>query len=136
MIDRKPAQPPALLVFWIIWFATLQGLVVIQFFVGGGIPKGSDQGPAPTLWVAVAGILALVALSIRFMWIPRLAALPKKLPAMIVGLALAEAIGFVGMFLVGKEFAATRLALFVLSIACIASLAPVYAAGREGSALR
>jgi hypothetical protein len=34
------------------------------------------------------------------------------------------------MFLVGKEFPTTRLSLLVLAIACIVSLAPVYAKER------
>jgi hypothetical protein len=124
-------KPPALLVFWIIWFAILQGLVVIQFFVGGGIPKGADQGDPPVMFLAIAGGLALVALTIRFVAIPKIKSVPKMLPAMIIGLALSEAIGFVGMFLVGPEFPMTRLSLFVLSLCCIVSLAPIYAKPRK-----
>lgn len=122
----SPAQP-TLLIFWIIWFAILQGLVLIQFFVGGGIPKGADQGDPPTLFLVIAGALALAALAIRFTVIPKIETVAKLMPAMIIGLALSEAVGFVGIFLVGKEFPTTRLGLFVLALCCIASLAPVYA---------
>ncbi|MGL4399632.1 MAG: hypothetical protein ACRCXD_07165 [Luteolibacter sp.] len=118
--------PPTFLIFWIVWFAILQGLVLIQFFVGGGIPKGVDQGDPPTLFLVIAGVLALAALTIRFTVIPKIKTAPKLLPAMIIGLALSEAVGFVGIFLVGKEFPTTRLGLFVLALCCIASLAPVY----------
>lgn len=122
--------PPQALVFWIIWFAILQGLVIIQFFVGGGLPKGADQGNPP-LWVlVVAGSLALVALAIRFTVIPRIVSVTQKLPAMIIGLALSEGIGFLGMFGVGKEFPTTRLVLFVMAICCIISFAPIYAKPR------
>lgn len=125
----SPKPPPAL-VFWIIWFAILNGLVMIQFMVGGGIPKGEDFGKPPVEMLAVATVLGLAALAIRFLWIPQIESVVKKLPAMIVGLALSEAIGFVGMFGVGKEFPATRQALFVAAVACIVSLAPVYAKPR------
>jgi hypothetical protein len=131
MTNIPPRQdPPALptaLIFWIIWFATLQGLVLIQFFVGGGIPQGADQGEPPSLFLVIAGALALAALTIRFTVIPKIKTASKLLPAMIIGLALSEAVGFVGLFLVGKEFPTTRLGLFVLALCCIASFAPVYA---------
>ncbi len=129
--SQDSIQPPALLVFWIIWFAILQGLVLIQFFVGGGIPKGEDLGDPPALFVAIAGGLALGALVVRFVVIPKIKSVPKMLPAMIIGLALAEAVGLVGMFLIGKEFPTTRLSLFVLSLSCIVSLAPIYAKPRQ-----
>lgn len=129
--DENSIKPPTLLVFWILWFAILQGLVMIQFFVGGGIPKGDDQGNPPVVFLALAGVLALAALAIRFVVIPKIRTVPKMLPAMIVGLALSEAIGLVGMFAVGKEFPTTRLSLFVLALCCIVSLAPVYAKPRK-----
>lgn len=124
---QDPPSPPTVLIFWIVWFAILQGLVLIQFFVGGGIPKGADQGDPPTLSLAIAGALAFASLAIRYMVIPKIRTVSKLLPAMIIGLALAEAVGFVGIFLVGKEFPSTRLGLFVLALCCIISLAPVYA---------
>jgi uncharacterized membrane protein len=128
--DQNSIKPPTVMVFWIIWFAILQGLVVIQFFVGGGIPEGADQGDPPMWALAAAGALALAALAIRFTVIPKIQSVPKKLPLMIVGLALSEGIGFLGMFSVGKEFPTTRLSLLVLAICCIVSLAPVYAKER------
>jgi hypothetical protein len=80
--------------------------------------------------LAVAGGLALAALAIRFSWIPQIKSLPKMLPAMIIGLALSEAIGMVGMFLVGKEFPATQQVMLGTALGCIISFAPVYAKPR------
>jgi peptidoglycan/LPS O-acetylase OafA/YrhL len=124
---QDPPAPPTFVVFWIIWFAILQGLVLIQFFVGGGIPKGADQGDPPAVILMIAGGLALAALAVRFTVIPKIKTLSKLLVAMVIGLALSEAVGFVGIFLVGKEFPTTRLSLFVLALCCIVSHAPVYA---------
>jgi hypothetical protein len=129
--DPNTPRQPAALVFWIIWFAILQGLVMIQFVVGAGIPQGADQGTPPPWYVGVAGGLAVAALAIRFFLIPKLDSVSKKLPAMIVGLALSEAVGFAGIFLIGKEFPSTRLQLFGLAVACVMSFAPVYANGNS-----
>ena len=125
--QQNNPKPPQALVFWIIWFAILNGLLMIQFFVGGGIPKGADQGKAPFMFLAIAAGLALVALGIRFVLIPQIKEVPKKLPAMIIGLAISEAIGLLGMFAVSKEFPETQQILFVCAIASIISFAPVYA---------
>ncbi|RYD20268.1 MAG: hypothetical protein EOP88_15755 [Verrucomicrobiaceae bacterium] len=122
--DVRPLLP---IIFWIIWFAILNGLVMIQLFAGGGIPKGGDQVGHPVVVLAIVSGLALVALAIRFVVIPQIGDVVKKLPAMIVGLALSEGIGIVGMFVVGKEFPDTKQALFVSAIVCILSFAPFYA---------
>lgn len=118
------------IVSWIIWFSILNGLVMIQFFAGGGIPQGENQGNPPVMFMGVAAVLALVALTIRFVVIPQIMNPAKKLPVMVVGLALSELIGFVGMFVVGKDFPETRLALFVSAIVCILSFAPFYMRSR------
>jgi len=128
MIPKQTdAKSPLALVFWIIWFSILNGLVLIQYFVGGGIPKGEDQGNPPVMFLALAGVLALVAMGIRFVLIPRIKDLPKKLPAMIIGLALSEGVGFVGIFALGNKFPATQLLLFGCAVGCILCFAPFYA---------
>ncbi len=114
------------LVFWIIWFAIFNGLFFLQFFAAGGIPKGENEGEAPLAFVAIAGALALASMVIRFLVIPKLDTLEKLLPAMLFGLALAESVGIVGMFLIGKQFPETRLALFVTSVSAAAAFAPIY----------
>jgi hypothetical protein len=123
--DGQP--PPQPLVFWIIWFAILSGLLVMQTFAGGGISSGSDQGEGPVLFQTLALVAAAVSLFVRFAVIPRLDGLQKKLPAMIIGLALAEGIGILGMFAVPHQYGATRLFMLGLSIVCVVISAPVYA---------
>ena len=113
-------------VFWIIWFAIFNGLFMLQFFAAGGIPKGENEGDAPATMVVIAGALALVSMIIRFLVIPKLDSLEKLLPTMIVGLALAESVGIIGMFFIGKDFPETRLALFVAAVSAVAAFAPVY----------
>ncbi len=124
-MNRQP-QAPSALVFWIIWFAILNGLFMIQLFAAGGIPKGENEGDAPAIFVMLAGALALGAMAIRFLVIPRLGTVEKLMPAMIIGLALADGVGMTGMFLVGREFPETRLALFVVSVSAVVAFAPIY----------
>jgi hypothetical protein len=114
-------------VFWVIWFAILSGLLIMQFFAGGGIPSGGGQGKEPAIYQMMSLGIAAAALFVRFVIIPRVSGLEKKLPLMIVGLALSEGIGIIGMFAVSQEYASTRLFMLGTSIVCIVLSAPVYA---------
>ena len=124
--EARP-QPPQFVVFWVIWFAILSGLFMLQLFAAGGLPSGKDQGDEPLVYHLIALGAAIAAAFIRFGVIPRIAALEKKLPLMIVGLALAEGIGIVGMFVVPSQYGATKLAMLIVSVICVILQAPVYA---------
>lgn len=119
-------QPPIQITAWIIWFAILNGLVIIQFFIGGGFPTGINNGEPPALQKFLPALPAFLALVVRFLVIPRISTPEKKLPVMIVGLALAEGTGLLGIFLVDKAYGSTQLTFFVLSILAILAMAPVY----------
>lgn len=123
--NESVSRPPAF-VFWIIWFAIFNGLFILQFFAAGGIPSGENQGEAPLVLVAVAGFLALASMAICFLVIPKMDSLTKLMPTMIIGLALGESIGILAMFVIGREFPETRLALFVVSVSTVATFAPFY----------
>lgn len=114
-------------VFWVIWSAILSGLLIMQFFAGGGIPTGGGQGKEPAIYQVISLGIAAASLFVRFVIIPRLKGLEKKLPAMIVGLALAEGIGIIGMFAIPHQHASTRLFMLGTAIVCIVLSAPVYA---------
>lgn len=117
---------PTALVFWILWFALLSGLCVMMFIIGGGLPEGENQGKPPTLMIAMAALLAVISAAIRFLAIPKTKELEKLLPLMLVGMAFAEGIGIIGIFVVGKEFPETRMALFVTSVSTMLAYAPFY----------
>jgi len=124
-IGSQPNSPNAI-VFWIIWFAIFNGLFIMQFLAAGGIPKGSNDGDAPVGIIGIAAMLAVVSVAIRFLLIPKVKDPAKLLPVMVLGLAMAESIGIIGMFAVGKEFPETRIALFVTSVSAVTVFAPVY----------
>lgn len=119
-------QAPIQVTAWAIWFAILSGLVVIQLFVGGGFPSEIDHGKPSALQQYLPAVPALLALVGRVLVIPRISTSQNKLTAMVIGLALAEATGLLGIFLVDKEYGSTKLAHFVLSILVILTMAPVY----------
>jgi hypothetical protein len=127
LMIQPQGNTPQPIMFWVIWFAILTGLLIMQFFAGGGIPSGSDQGDGPVLFQTLSLVSATASIIVRFVIIPKLRDLQKKLPMMIVGLALAESIGILGMFAVPHQYGATRLFMLGLSIACVVISAPVYA---------
>lgn len=124
---RSNPPPPSFVVFWIIWIAILNGLVMIQIFAAGGIPSGPDVGKVAIVVPLLAAGMVAVALGIRIWWIPRATTLAGKLQAMVFGLAVSEGIGIIGALVVNRELAQTRLILFITSVACIICFAPVYA---------
>lgn len=126
-MHSSPQSPLTSLVFWIIWFSILSGLMMLQFFIGGGIPTGGVQGNEPVIYQVIAISIAAAALFVRFIVIPRIDELSKKLPAMIIGLALAEGVGIIGMFVVPQEHTSTRLFMLGTAIVCIVLSAPTYA---------
>jgi CDP-diglyceride synthetase len=126
MTPHKSPTPNAA-VFWLIWFAIMNGLFIMLFFVAGGIPKGVNQGPPPTWIVGASAALVVIAIAIRFLVIPKIKQLSQLLPMMIVGLAVAEAVGMLAIFVLGKEFPQTRMTLFVTSVFTVLVYAPSYA---------
>lgn len=119
-------RKPTAITFWILWFAILCGLLILTFVVGGGFPAGENQGKPPALMLAMAAVLAVFALAIRFFVIPKTKEMGKLLPLMMVGLLFSEGIGIIGVFVVGKEFPETRQALFVASVSAVLAYAPFY----------
>ncbi|EFK95936.1 hypothetical protein LDC_2050 [sediment metagenome] len=56
MNSAAPHPPPVHIVGWIIWFAILNGLAIMQFLIGGGLPpartsakplRSSNTCPSP-----------------------------------------------------------------------------------------
>jgi hypothetical protein len=128
-MDPSKNSPPAqAILFWIVWFAILSGLVVMQVFLGGGVPTGRNAPDAPMpviVWVCVAEVMA--AALIRWLVLPRFAELPRKFVWMVVGLALAEGAGILGMFLLPRDQPETRLVIFLLSFFGVLQFVPLYA---------
>lgn len=110
-----------LMIFWLIWGSILAGLVVIYAFLGQGPVKPVVAADLP---VNLAGIVPLfVSIIIRWLLLPRFHDFSRVLPVYIIGLALAEACGLLGVVLGGPY----RESLFVLGVLGVTSYVPLFA---------
>jgi hypothetical protein len=110
------------MVWWIIWGAILVGLIVIYYFLGRGPPAPAAPGANP--FVGLVGFVPLfVSIVIRWLVLPRSAGPGAAFGMFIVGLALAESCGILGIFLGGPY----REDLFVLGVLGVTQYAPLFA---------
>ena len=126
------ADRTQLIVWWVIWAAILNGLVMIYYFLGRGPAEPAADGD---ILVNLIGLVPLfVSIVIRWLVLPRFTDLKRALVLYIVGLALAEACGLLGIFLGGPY----RDDLFVLGVLGVAQFVPLFlgrhlgASGRRG----
>ncbi len=112
-----------LLVWWIAWAAVLMGLVVIYLFLGRGPVKPEPVADKDALKHLVGLVPLFVSIVIRWLVLPRFDSLQRAFPIYIVGLALAEACGILGIFL-GGPF---RDDLFVLGVLGVTQFVPIFA---------
>lgn len=114
-------KPPLLLIWWIIWAAIIAGLTALYFTLG--------QRPSPThddIIVIRYLPLAPLALAVVVRWLilPRFSERLRAFPIFIIGVALAESCGILGIFLV-PDLAATY---YVLALFGLIQFAPIIAA--------
>ena len=107
------------MVWWIIWFAFLFGVVQIYFFLG---KTNSPRDPDSSFHLVLLAPFILSSL-VRWIVLPRIQKAQPALPLFIVGIALSEASCFIGIFAVP----AYKQELFALSILGIAQFAPFFA---------
>ncbi|HEX2861197.1 MAG TPA: hypothetical protein VHN79_06140 [Lacunisphaera sp.] len=116
--DRLKAQ---LKIWWVLWGAILSGLVVIYLLFGRGPVKAA---PDEDVLLNLIGLIPLfISIVIRWLVLPRYDDLQKAFPVFIVGLALGESCGILGIFLGG----AYRDDLFVLGVLGVMQFMPVFA---------
>lgn len=125
--SSRPSAPVGLkIVMFILWYAILQGLFIIRLFAA---PKGMSMEGLPLTidlsmigWIGMAG--AAASMVIRWIVAPKIKDPAATLPAMIIGVALAEGCGIFGMFVV--QDVAERNLLFYVSVVCVVLSAPIY----------
>lgn len=126
------ANPPHKIVFWIIWFAILQGLFIIHFFAA---PKPVPAEEAVAFSLSMISLIALAAAGIgmvlRWVIIPRIPSMTAKLPVMVFGLALCEGCGIIGMFALPGAHNDERMLLFSVAVATVILSAPIYTLSRK-----
>ena len=123
--SQKPLQA---MVLWVIWFSITVSIFIYQFTLGRGLPHGTNApggGLSPVVVLAIMEIL--IATAVRWFVLPRAKHSRQMLVAMIIGLALSEAVEFYGIFLIPAGQPQTKLSLFILSLLSCAQFAPIYA---------
>lgn len=110
------------LVWWMLWAAFQAGIFVIYFVFAKTPPPGEPAGSVAMPWMIA---FAPVALSILVRWglLPRATSPQAALPLFIIGIALAEASCFFGLFL----FPEHKQELFAASAVGIFQFLPCYA---------
>lgn len=116
--QRVKAQ---LMIWWIIWASILTGLVVIHHFLGRGpVTAATKENPL----IGLAGIVPLfVSVIIRWLVLPRMRDLRRAFPMFVIGVALAEGCGIMGIFLGG----AYRDDMFLLGVFGVVQFMPIFA---------
>jgi hypothetical protein len=123
MIPGTDAQQmrARLLVWWVIWAGILFGLLVI--YAGfGRAPAKVPPGENPL--TGLIGLVPLfVSIIVRWLVLPRAANPGQALVMFIVGLALAESSGILGIFLGGVY----KDDIFFLGVLGVAQFVPLFA---------
>ncbi len=119
-------QLPAATVFWILWAALINGMFIIVFFLNGGFPQGKNVGEPPALIIGICAVAVVISIANRFLVIPKLKSPTQLLPAMLIGLALCEGVGIIGIIAIPKTLPQTQLALITAAISTMLVYAPVY----------
>ncbi|MEO6994694.1 MAG: hypothetical protein ABI273_13890 [Lacunisphaera sp.] len=124
MIPGPDAQriKAQLMIWWIIWGGVLVGLGVIYFLFSRHKPL--PVASAADLLINLCGFPPLfISVIIRWLVLPRYSNPGRAFVIFIIGVALAESCGILGVFLGG----AYRDALFLLGIFGIVQYVPVFA---------
>jgi len=111
-----------LLVWWVIWFWILAGLIVIYYFLGRGPLPPAVPGANPLAGLIGFGPLC-VSIVIRWLMLPRATGPARAFVLFIMGVALAEGCGLLGIFLGGPY----REDLFVLGVLGVGQFVPLNA---------
>ncbi|MGB8169933.1 MAG: hypothetical protein WCF18_20690, partial [Chthoniobacteraceae bacterium] len=112
-----PKRAQLLMVPWVLWGAFMVGVMVMFHFLHNKKPPAADGAQ---LWMA-ALVPLLISLIIRWNVIPRVTVMQSALAFMIMGIALAESVLFLGIFL----FPAHQFTLFLAALLGIAQHAPI-----------
>lgn len=114
-------KPPVLLIWWIIWAVIIAGLTALYFTLG----QRPSSMPGDVIVIRYLPLAPLgLAVVVRWLILPRLRERTRAFPIFIIGLALAEGCGILGIFLV-PDLAATY---YVLALFGLIQFTPVFAA--------
>ena len=109
-----------LFVWWVQWVAFLVGIFVFCAFLSR--PAGDRPATDPSLWPITLIPLA-VSVILRWVFLPRARVLQTAYAQFVIGIAMAEAVCFFGIFL----FPDRLQILFPLSVVGVFQFIPLFA---------
>ena len=118
--ENQSPQTAPIFIWWILWAGIGFGLVAMYALLGRNEPPKADGLPVPSPYVLAAPLL--LSCVVRWLVLPRMPTRRKALPVFIIGLALAEGAGQLGILLGAKD----RDTLFALAVVGVLQFAPVF----------
>jgi len=112
-----------IIVWWILWGAVLGGLAMIYFILGRGLPVSKELAQRKMLTGLIGVVPLFVSVVIRWLVLPRYTEMKRAFVMFIIGLALAETCGLLGVFFGGQY----RDDLFLLGMFGIMQYVPIFA---------
>jgi hypothetical protein len=119
MESPSPNQQQQRVVWWALWTAFQAGIVIIYVVLGKQTPASLPHEPG--LW-QLGFIPVLISGAIRWSLLPMMKDALRGLPFFIVGIALAEATCFIGLFV----FPSHKTELFAASAIGIFQFIPIF----------
>lgn len=101
MNTTKTPQKP--IIFWVLWLAILNGLIMIYVILGQSPQSSASQSSGLPLGLIVGLPPLIFSIITRWALLPRIDNPSKALGVFIVGMAMAEGCGIIGIFLGGAQ---------------------------------
>jgi len=121
-MDGTSNRSAPIIIWWILWGATLAGLAAFYVFLK---PSGTSESSASLRFLPLVPFL--VAVVVRWLVVPRLQQRSRAFPIFVVGVALSEACALMGIFLAPD----LRVLYFILATVSLLQYLPIFAAGLE-----
>ncbi|MCH6259117.1 hypothetical protein MLD52_21350 [Puniceicoccaceae bacterium K14] len=122
--NKSKPQP---LIFWGLWFAILQGMIVLQFILVGGLPSGENAPNPPMLFYIVAILSITLSFINRFILMPKARSKQRLFVHMVIGVALIDLAHVFQLFLIGNDYPQMQFDILCLVAVAIISYTPLYA---------
>jgi hypothetical protein len=118
---QAPSGKASLLVWWILWFGILSGMLTFRIVLAGQENDDAVEGQV-NAWRYLAIVPLAISSLLRWLVLPRLQDRGNALVVYIAGLALAEGSGLLGLFLGGV----LRESFFVLGVLGVLQWMPLF----------
>jgi hypothetical protein len=120
------------MVFWALWAAILTSLPIIYVILGQSSTQSPNQASGFPLGLIAALPPLVISVVVRWAILPRIENATKALSIFVMGMALAEGCGMIGIILGGAH----KNLLFIAGIVGVLQYAPIFASrfGQESTA--